>query len=147
MAITGKKVNWILDADIEGLCDAIDHKWLIKFLEHRIGDRRILRLIRKWLRAGIMEEGKWSETTAGSPQGSVTSPLLSNVYLHYVFDLWIQWWRKHHLPPRCGGAPRGRSRWTWERMHRLVRRHLPRPRIVHPYQDQRLRVGLKAGTV
>ena len=76
--------------------DAIDHEWLIKFLEHRIGDRRILRLIRKWLRAGVSEDGEWSETTVGSPQGSVISPLLSNVYLHYVFDLWIEWWRKHH---------------------------------------------------
>jgi hypothetical protein len=65
-------------------------------LEHRIGDRRILRLIRKWLHAGVIEEGQWSETTEGSPQGSVISPLLSNVYLHYVFDLWIEWWRKHN---------------------------------------------------
>lgn len=304
VAITSKKVNWILDADIEGFFDAIDHTWLIKFLEHRIGDRRILRLIRKWLHAGIMEEGKWSETTAGSPQGAVISPLLSNVYLHYVFDLWIDWWRKQHCRrdvvvvryaddfvigfeshaeatacleelrhrfakfglrlhegktrliefgryaaerrrKRGEGRPetfdflgfthqcartrthgwftvgrqsltkrmratlqaikqqlqarmhrplgetarwlrrvvqgwlnyhavpgnshrigrfvdevtrqwlhvirrrsqRGRSRWTWERMHRLVRRHLPRPRIVHPYPDQRFRVRLKAGTV
>lgn len=67
VAITSKKVNWIVDADVEGFFDAIDHEWLIKFLEHRIGDRRILRLIRKWLHAGIIEEGKWSETTAGSP--------------------------------------------------------------------------------
>ena len=94
VAITSKKVNWILDADIEGFFDAIDHAWLIKFLEHRIGDRRILRLIRKWLHAGVIEEGNWSKTDAGSPQGSVISPLLSNVYLHYVFDLWIEWWRK-----------------------------------------------------
>ncbi len=89
VASTRKKVNWILDADIEGFFDAIDHDWLIKFLEHRIGDRRILRLIRKWLHAGVIEEGNWSQTEAGSPQGSVISPLLSNVYLHYVFDLWI----------------------------------------------------------
>ena len=93
-AITSKKVNWILDADVKGFFDAIDHDWIIKFLEHRIGDQRILRLIRKWLHAGIIEDGKWSETTEGSPQGSVISPLLSNVYLHYVFDLWIEWWRK-----------------------------------------------------
>lgn len=95
VAITSQRVNWILDADIEGFFDAIDHEWLVKFLEHRIGDRRILRLIRKWLRAGISEEGEWSKTTVGAPQGSVISPLLSNVYLHYVFDLWIEWWRKH----------------------------------------------------
>jgi len=67
---------------------------LIKFLEHRIGDRRILRLIRKWLHAGVIEDGKWSATTAGSPQGSVISPLLSHVFLHYGFDLWIEWWRR-----------------------------------------------------
>jgi len=94
VAITSKKVNWILDADVKGFFDAIDHSWLIKFLEHRIGDRRVLRLIRKWLHAGVLEEGQWSETTEGSPQGAVISPLLSNVYLHYVFDLWIEWWRK-----------------------------------------------------
>ena len=99
VAITSKRVNWILDADIEGFFDTIDHEWLVKFLEHRIGDRRILRLIRKWLRAGVSEEGEWSKTTVGAPQGSVISPLLSNVYLHYVFDLWIEWWRKH----RCRG--------------------------------------------
>lgn len=94
VAITGNKVNWILDADIEGFFDNIDHDMLIKFLEHRIGDRRVLRLIGKWLKAGVIEEGVWQETTSGSPQGSGISPLLSNVYLHYVFDLWIQWWRK-----------------------------------------------------
>jgi len=99
VAISSKRVNWILDADIEGFFDAIDHEWLIKFLEHRIGDRRILRLIRKWLRAGVSEEGQWSKTTVGAPQGSVISPLLSNVFLHYVFDLWIEWWRKQ----RCHG--------------------------------------------
>ncbi len=99
VAITSKRVNWILDADVEGFFDAIDHKWLVTFLEQRIGDRRILRLIRKWLRAGISDEGKWSKTTAGVPQGSVISPLLANVFLHYVFDLWIEWWRKD----RCRG--------------------------------------------
>ena len=99
VAMTSKRVNWILDADIEGFFDAIDHEWLVKFLEHRIGDRRILRLIRKWLRAGISDEGEWSKTTVGVPQGAVISPLLSNVFLHYVFDLWIEWWRKN----RCRG--------------------------------------------
>jgi group II intron reverse transcriptase/maturase len=96
VAITSKKVNWILDADVEGYFDSIDHSWLVEFLEHRIGDQRILRLIRKWLHAGIIEDGEWSKTTEGSPQGSVISPLLSNVYLHYVFDLWIEWWRRKH---------------------------------------------------
>jgi RNA-directed DNA polymerase len=96
VALTGKKVNWVLDADIEGFFDAIDHEWLIKFLEHRIGDQRVLRLIRKWLCAGVSEEGQWSETKVGTPQGAVISPLLANVFLHYVFDLWVQWWRKRH---------------------------------------------------
>ncbi|HEX7446283.1 MAG TPA: group II intron reverse transcriptase/maturase, partial [Pirellulales bacterium] len=100
VAVTSQRVNWILDADIEGFFDTIDHEWLIKFLEHRIGDRRILRLIRKWLRAGVNEEGEWSRTTVGTPQGAVISPLLANVFLHYVFDLWIRWWRKH----QCRGA-------------------------------------------
>lgn len=93
VALRSKKVNWVLDADVEGFFDTIDHQWLIKFLEHRIGDKRILRLIRKWLRAGVSEEGEWSQTDVGTPQGAVVSPLLANVYLHYVFDLWIQWWR------------------------------------------------------
>jgi group II intron reverse transcriptase/maturase len=99
VSLTSKKVNWILDADVEGFFDTIDHEWLIKFLEHRIGDHRVLRLIRKWLRAGVSEEGQWSETKVGTPQGSVISPFLSNVYLHYVLDLWVQWWRRK----RCRG--------------------------------------------
>lgn len=304
VAIMSKKVNWILDADVKSFFDAIDHQWLMQFLEHRIGDRRILRLIRKWLHAGIVEEGQWSATTTGSPQGSVISPLLANVYLHYVFDQWIAWWRKHRchgdvvvvryaddfvigfasqaeasaclealrhrlskfglqlhegktrliefgryatenrkargegrpetfdflgFTHRCGKtrthrwftvhrhsmakrmratwqelkqqlqarkhrpigetgrwlrgvvqgwlnyhavpgnsrridrfvgevtrmwlavlrsrSQRGRSGWTWERMHRLVRRYLPRPRIVHPYPNQRFRVRLEARAV
>ena len=96
VGLTSRRVNWVLDADIQGFFDTIDHTWLIKFLEHRIGDRRILRLIRKWLRAGVSEEGEWSETKVGTPQGAVISPLLANVFLHYVFDLWVEWWRKNH---------------------------------------------------
>jgi len=69
---------------------------MVKFIEHRIADRRILRLIQKWLRAGVSEEGKWSKTEVGTPQGAVASPLLANIYLHYVFDLWVRHWRKHH---------------------------------------------------
>jgi group II intron reverse transcriptase/maturase len=88
-----KKVNWVLDADIRGFFDAIDHGWLVKFLEHRIADRRVLRLIQKWLRAGVSEDGQWSPTTVGTPQGAVASPLLANVFLHYVFDLWVHQWR------------------------------------------------------
>src|SRR5918994_4260486 len=94
--ILSKKVNWVLDADIRGFYDAIDHGWMLKFLEHRIADKRILRLIRKWLKAGVIERGEWSETVQGTPQGASASPLLSNVYLHHVFDLWADQWRRRH---------------------------------------------------
>lgn len=101
MAITEKRVNWILDADIEGFFDNIDRDWLVKFLEHRVGDRRIIRLIRKWLNAGIIEGTDWSDTGKGTPQGAVLSPLLANVFLHYVFDLWINQWRRRHARGAC----------------------------------------------
>ena len=91
-----KKVNWVIDADIQGFFDAVNHEWLLKFVEHRVADRRILRLIRKWLRAGVSEDGQWSKTVVGTPQGSVISPFLANVYLHYVLDLWVNQWRKKH---------------------------------------------------
>src|ERR1700692_4177550 len=93
-AFLKKKVNYVLDADIRGFFDNLDHRWMIKFVEHRVADPRILRLIQKWLKAGVMEEGKWSEVQTGSPQGSVISPLLANIYLHYSFDLWVNAWRK-----------------------------------------------------
>ena len=95
-ALVKKKVNYVLDADIQSFFDNLDKAWMIKFVEHRVADRRILRLIQKWLRAGVMEEGKWSDTEKGSPQGSVISPLLANIYLHYVFDLWVDAWRRKH---------------------------------------------------
>ncbi len=93
-AIGRRKVNWVLDADIRGFFDTIDHGWLVKFVEHRIADRRIVRLIQKWLAAGVLEDGRWSSTEDGTPQGATISPLLANVYLHYVLDLWVQQWRK-----------------------------------------------------
>ena len=96
VGIMQRKVNWVLDADIRGFFDAIDHEWLLKFLEHRIADRRVLRLVGKWLRAGVSEDGQWSRTTVGTPQGSVISPLLANVFLHYVLDLWVNQWRRRH---------------------------------------------------
>ncbi len=96
MGLHRRKINWVLDADIRGFFDNISHEWLMKFLEHRIADKRVLRLIRKWLRAGVSEDGTWSRTTVGTPQGAVISPLLANVYLHYVLDWWIDWWRKNH---------------------------------------------------
>jgi group II intron reverse transcriptase/maturase len=91
-----KRVNWVLDADIQGFFDTIDHEWLLRFVGHRVADPRVLRLIRKWLHAGVSEEGQWSRTTVGTPQGAVISPLLANIYLHYVFDRWVQRWRQRH---------------------------------------------------
>jgi RNA-directed DNA polymerase len=94
VGITQRKVSWVLDADIKSFFDTIKHAWLMKFLERRIGDPLMLRLIRKWLRAGVSEDGEWSRTEVGTPQGAVISPLLSNIYLHYVLDEWVQAWRK-----------------------------------------------------
>lgn len=94
VGITKRKVNWIIDADIRGFFDNISHEWLMKFLEHRIADPRMLRLLKKWLRAGVSEDGEWSPTKVGTPQGAVISPLYANVFLHYVLDLWINDWRQ-----------------------------------------------------
>ncbi len=94
VGIQRRRVNWILDADIRGFFDNLSHEWMLKFIQHRVADRRILRLIQKWLKAGVSEDGDWSETKMGTPQGAVVSPLLANVYLHYVFDLWMEAWRK-----------------------------------------------------
>jgi group II intron reverse transcriptase/maturase len=96
VGIRYRKVNWVLDADIQGFFDNIDHEWMMRFLEHRIADKRVLRLIRKWLRAGVSEDGEWSPTPKGTPQGAVISPLLANIYLHYALDLWVNQWRKRH---------------------------------------------------
>ena len=119
VGIRRKKVNWILDADIRGFFDQMSHEWTMKFVQHRIADQRVLRLIQKWLKAGVSEEGEWSETKVGTPQGAVISPLLANVYLHYVFDLWLEAWREkvasgdviavRYADESCGGvsAPGG----------------------------------------
>jgi len=96
VGIQRRTVNWILDADYRSFFDSMSHEWLVRFLEHRIGDERVLRLIRKWLKAGVLEDGAITVSEAGTPQGASASPLLANVYLHYVFDLWIQQWRKRH---------------------------------------------------
>ena len=94
VAIMRKKVNWVLDLDIRAFFDTLNHEWLVKFIEHRIADRRIVRLIQKWVRAGVLEEGKRIYSETGTVQGGSISPLLANIYLHYVFDLWVQQWRK-----------------------------------------------------
>ena len=94
VGIQTKKVSWLLDADIRGFFDTLDHEWLVKFIEHRIADHRVVRHIQKWMNAGVMEEGKRIQQEQGVPQGGSISPLLANVYLHYVFDLWADQWRK-----------------------------------------------------
>ena len=100
VGIERKKVNWVLDADIRDFFTSLDHGWLEKFLEHRIADQRVLRLIRKWVNAGVIEDGAWSATEVGAPQGASASPLLANVYLHYVFDRWVRQWRRRQATVR-----------------------------------------------
>jgi RNA-directed DNA polymerase len=94
VGISRKRVNWVLDADIRDFFGQLDHVWLRRFLGHRIADKRVLRLIDKWLAAGVIEDGQWTASDEGSPQGASASPLLANVYLHYVYDLWVDWWRR-----------------------------------------------------
>lgn len=99
VGIEKRKVNWVFDADIRGFFNAIVHEWLIKFVEHRIADRRVVRHIKKWLKAGVLEDGELQKEEEGTPQGGSVSPLLANIYLHYVLDLWVQSWRRRHA---CG---------------------------------------------
>lgn len=94
VGIEKRKINWILDADIQGFFDGLDHDILIKFIEHRISDKRVIRHIRKWLKAGVLEEGELKTSYKGTPQGGSISPLLANIYLHYVLDLWVEIWRR-----------------------------------------------------
>jgi len=96
VGITRKKVNWVLDADVSDFFSKLDHSWLEKFLEHRIADKRVLRLIGKWVNAGVIEDGKWTVSEVGAPQGASASPLLANIYLHYVLDRWVRQWRRRH---------------------------------------------------
>lgn len=94
VGIQTKKVNWVLDADIRSFFDTLDRGWLVKFVEHRVGDRRVVRLVKKWLASGVLEDGEWRQSEEGTVQGGSISPLLANIYLHYVFDLWVRRWRK-----------------------------------------------------
>ncbi len=93
-ALITRKINWVLDADIRSFFDSVDHEWMLRMVAHRIADPRILQLIKRWLRAGILEGSEWKETVAGTPQGAGISPLLANIFLHYVFDLWVAKWRR-----------------------------------------------------
>ncbi|CAH0446512.1 hypothetical protein LMG10661_02585 [Ralstonia syzygii subsp. syzygii] len=95
-AIQWRPLNWILDADIRSFFDTVNRQWLMRFIKHRIADPRVIRLIGKWLEAGVLDDGRLTAVQDGTPQGSVISPLLANIYLHYVFDLWIERWRRRH---------------------------------------------------
>jgi RNA-directed DNA polymerase len=99
-ALMSQRVNWVLDADIRSFFDSVDHDWLMRMLAHRIADPRILRLVRRWLEAGVLESGEWRETDRGTPQGAGISPLLANIFLHYVLDLWVQQWRRRQAHGR-----------------------------------------------
>lgn len=96
VGVSMRRVNWILDADIAKFFDTIEHDWLVKFVEHRVGDARVVRLIKKWLHAGVLEEGRLTQSELGTVQGGSISPLLANIYLHYAFDLWVNQWRGRH---------------------------------------------------
>ena len=96
MALTTKKVSWVLDADIQGFFDHLDHEWLMQFVSHRVSDRRVLDILARTLQAGVEDEGRRERTRVGTPQGAVISPLLANIYLHYVLDLWVHQWRQRH---------------------------------------------------
>jgi group II intron reverse transcriptase/maturase len=99
-AVMTQYVNWVLDADIRSFFDSVDHEWMLRMLAHRVADPRILRLVRGWLRAGVLEEKEWKETTRGTPQGAGISPLLANIFLHYALDLWVHQWRRRHARGR-----------------------------------------------
>jgi group II intron reverse transcriptase/maturase len=96
VAIETRKINWVLDADLKGFFDCLSHDWLIKFVKHRIADKRVIRLIKRWLRAGVLDQGELKIADEGTPQGGSVSPLLANIYLHYVLDLWVEWWRSNN---------------------------------------------------
>ena len=97
VGIERKCVRWVLDADIRGFYDTLSHEWLVKFIEHRIGDKRVVHLIQKWLKAGVLEAGQWTPSEEGTPQGGLISPILANIYLHYAFDLWAHQGRKRYV--------------------------------------------------
>lgn len=96
VGVSARKVNFVLDADISKFFDTIEHDWLVKFIEHRVADARVVRLIKKWLHAGVLEDGRLNRSELGTVQGGSISPLLANIYLHYVFDLWVNQWRGRH---------------------------------------------------
>ena len=146
VGIHSKKVSFILDADIRSFFEEISQEWLVRFLEHRIGDRRLIRLIQKWLKAGVLEGGIVTVSDRGTGQGSVISPLLANIYLHYALDLWAVRWLgvfRHHVTDLWRRTLRRRSqkdRLTWARMTQLADDWLPKPIILHPWPSDRFAV-------
>jgi group II intron reverse transcriptase/maturase len=141
------KVSYILDCDIRSFFDSLSHEWLMRFIQHRVGDPRIIRLIRKWLKAGVMVDGNWSATEAGSPQGAVVSPVLANIYLHYCFDLWAEQWRHRHARGHvlyvrfADDLVAGfEYKEDAERTCHLAKALLPVPRILHPWPEARFLV-------
>src|SRR3546814_417288 len=118
-----QRVTWVLDADIRSFFDSVDHEWLLRMLAHRIADPRVLRLVRMWLEAGILESDEWHETDRGTPQGAGISPLLANIFLHYVLDLLVHQWRRQHARGLVrSGSGRGRgARGRHPQLLRLVR--------------------------
>ena len=156
--IRHRKVNWILDADIRAYFDTIDRRKLIKLLEKRIGDKRVIRLIQRWFKSGVLEDGAWSDSGLGTAQGAIISPILSNIYLHYVLDLWFHHWRRQargdvimiryaddyvvgfQLKRVWLKALRRRSqkdKFSWANLQRITDSTWPKPTILHPWPEQR----------
>jgi len=154
VGIESKKVNWVLDADIRGFFDSIDHEWLLKFIEHRIADQRVIRHVKKWLKAGVLEQGRRIEVKDGTPQGGSISPLLANIYLHYAFDLWAHAWRRkqasgdvivvRYADDFIVGFERrdDAERFLDELRERLARFHLE----LHPEKTRLIEFGRRAAT-
>lgn len=149
VALCRKKVNWVLDADIRKFFDSMDHDWTIRFLQHRIADPRLLRLIRKWLKVGVWEDGRRVEQRRGAPQGAVVSPILANVYLHYAYDLWVHQWRRRHARGDVAVIRYAddtvlgfQHRWDAEAFRRALEERLRRFGLeLHPDKTRLLRFG------
>jgi group II intron reverse transcriptase/maturase len=149
MGLQARKINWVYDADIQGFFDAIDHEWLVKFIEHQIGDKRVIRHVRKWLKAGVLEDEQWRKTDEGTPQGGSVSPLLANIYLHYALDLWVKQWRKKQARGDVIIARFAddfvvgfQHKWEAERFHEALKGRLKRFGLkLHPTKTRLIEFG------
>ena len=152
VGIERQNVNWVFEADLRGFFDSICHEWLVKFLEHRIADKRVIRHVKKWLKAGVLEDGQWRRVDEGSPQGGSVSPLLANVFLHYAFDLWGHQWRKRQGKGRmiiiryCDDFVVGfEDHWDAERFRHDLEERLRRFKLeLHPEKTRLLEFGQRA---